>query len=42
MPDRAARKLETINSEIEAFSSRWKNTCGAEILAPKDFVQAER
>ena len=42
MPDRAARKLETINSEIEAFSSRWKDTCGAEILAPKDFVQAER
>ena len=42
MPDRAARKLETINSEIEAFSSRWTDTCGAEILAAKDFVQAER
>ena len=42
MPDRAARKLETINSEIEAFSSRWTDTCGAEILAAKDLVQAER
>lgn len=36
MPDRSARKLETINNEIDVFALKWIESCGSDILENRE------